>query len=42
METNSKERYFYLYFKVKKAFNTDHFTPTGQAQNYSFCCFERV
>jgi len=29
-------------FKVLKAFNTDHFTPTGQAQNYSFCCFERV
>jgi 2-polyprenyl-3-methyl-5-hydroxy-6-metoxy-1,4-benzoquinol methylase len=36
------ESAFSPYFKVLKAFNTDHFTPTGQAQNYSFCCFERV
>ena len=36
------ESIFSPYFKVIKALNTDHFTPTGQAQNYSFCCFERL
>jgi SAM-dependent methyltransferase len=36
------ESAFSPYFKVLRAFNSDHFTPNGQVQNYSFCCFERI
>jgi 2-polyprenyl-3-methyl-5-hydroxy-6-metoxy-1,4-benzoquinol methylase len=35
------ESVFSPHFRLIKALNIDHFTPTGQAQNYSFCCFKK-
>jgi 2-polyprenyl-3-methyl-5-hydroxy-6-metoxy-1,4-benzoquinol methylase len=39
---NELEATFLPYFKRIKALNIDHITPSGQVQNYSFCCFERL
>jgi 2-polyprenyl-3-methyl-5-hydroxy-6-metoxy-1,4-benzoquinol methylase len=36
------ESTFFPHFKLIQALNLDHYTPSGQVQNYSFCCFERT
>ncbi|RZS97929.1 class I SAM-dependent methyltransferase [Cecembia calidifontis] len=32
---------FSMSFDCVKSFNTDHITPSGVTQNYSFCCLKR-
>jgi cyclopropane fatty-acyl-phospholipid synthase-like methyltransferase len=32
---------FLPHFKNLRSFNTDHITPSGQSQNYSFCVFSK-
>lgn len=39
---NKLESTFHPNFKLVEAKNIDHFTPSGQVQNYSFCCFVRI
>jgi cyclopropane fatty-acyl-phospholipid synthase-like methyltransferase len=33
---------FSPYFETVKKFNTDHITPSGLSQNYSFCIFRKI
>lgn len=33
---------FAPYFKLIKGFNIDHITPSGNTQNYTFCCFQKL